>query len=106
MSHLTPEVLPCQNPAPAYEATIPKERKQADIKCMMYDVLITLPISAVHGYGPKVRAWVLVFVFICVHGVWTLTFMLHLSLFTDLLCSAWLGTTGAHFDWLSVYVRY
>ena len=72
---------------------------------MMYEELYTLPIPVVYGYGPKVRAWVLVFVFICVHGVRTLTFLLHLSL-TNLLCSAWLGTTGAHFDWLSVYVRY
>ena len=65
-------------------------------KCMMYDVLFALPIPTAHGYGPQVHAWVLVFVFICLHGVWILTFVVHLSLLTNLLCSAWLGTTGMH----------
>ena len=60
-------------------------------KCMMYDVLFSLPIPAAY-----VLAWALVFVFICVHSVWTLTFVVHLSLLTDLLCSAWLGTIGTH----------
>ena len=63
---------------------------------MMYDVLFALPIPAAHGYGPQVHAWALVFVFICVHGVWILTFVVHLNLLTDLLCRAWQGTTGTH----------
>ena len=25
-------------------------------KCMMYDILFALPISAVYGYGPRVHA--------------------------------------------------
>ena len=65
-------------------------------KGMKYDVLFSIPISVVHGWGPQVRAWALVFLFICVHGVWILTFVVHLSLLTNLLCSAWLRTTGTH----------
>ena len=65
-------------------------------KGMIYDVLFSLPIPAAHGSRPQVRAWALVFVFICVHGVWILTFVMHLSLLTDLLCCSWLGSTGTH----------
>ena len=63
-------------------------------KCMMYYFPYLFLLRMARDLRYVLGA--LVFVFICVHGVWILTFVVHLSLVTDLLCSAWLGTIGTH----------
>ena len=61
---------------------------------MMYYLPYLFLLCMARDLGYKALA----FVFICAHGVWILTFVMHLSLLTDLLCSAWLGTTGMYFN--------
>ena len=60
---------------------------------------IDLPLFAVLGWGPEVRTWLVGNWIHLMHRTWICLLVMCLYCLTNLLCSAWLGTSGTHLFW-------
>ena len=64
-----------------------------DLKCLC---LLICPCLQHLAGNPRYVLEFLGIGFICMHGAWICLFVVYLYCLTNLLCSAWLGTSGTH----------